>query len=119
MTAQPDILARLQACLADLDGYIAREAGKLAAPMIRAVQDRADGEVRSAQFETRRANDVNDELRRHLRVQEQARERVLDARMRLAMMFGYPVATNPAGVPPLDVLVADVEKALAGRGDHD
>lgn len=113
---QGDTLSRLQACLADLDGYITRRAEDLAAPMIRDTEARARLSVIEAAGETQRQRALVEELRKRLRVQEQMRERELDGRMRLARMFGYPVATNPAGVPPLTVLVADVEKALAEKG---
>jgi hypothetical protein len=115
----PGILSRLQACLADLDGYITRRAEDLAAPMIRDAEARARLAIVEAAGETQRQRALVEELRKRLRVQEQMREREQDARARLAALLRYPVATNPAGLPPLAVLVAEVEKALAERADHD
>lgn len=70
----PD-LDLLQAMIADLDGYIARKAHEIAAPVMAA----ADQSVRDARAETdgaiQRGDDVAREIRRRIRVLERDRAR--------------------------------------------
>ena len=116
MTTDGDTLAKLRDCLADLEGYVTRRATELAAPLIEIAQADAAALVRAAEFEAQRQIDLVRELRKRLAVFEQIRVREQDARGRLAALLGgYPVATNPAGLPPLEVLVTDVETRLAEK----
>jgi hypothetical protein len=115
VTAEADTLAQLQACLADLDAYIERRAQVLADPVIRQARARAAGQIKTAGVEAQRQSDLVRELRKRLEVQERMRE---DARTRLAALLGYARVPDGPGLPPLDVLVDDMEKALAGRNGH-
>lgn len=120
MTAQDETaetLARLQVILADLDGYITRRAEEVAEPLIRQARAEAALQARAAEFETQRQIDLVRELRRRLTSADRRLEREQDARGRLAaLLAGDPEERITGfGLPSLDVLVAEVETALAGK----
>lgn len=101
-------IRHLRGMLADLTGYIEREAQELAAPMICDAEARcrlAVGEVRA---EVQRKQDVNHELGRRLRALEKRSEEAEGARRRLAAALG-----EPAGALPLSYFVGMAETVLA------
>ena len=113
MTAETDTLAKLRDCLAHLDEYVTRRARELAHPLIDRAEAEADERVRAAEADAQRCHGMAAELGRRLDALERQQQKTQDARGRLAALLGgHPVATNPAGLPSLEVLVAEVETAL-------
>ncbi len=72
---QDDLLARLAAMLADLQGYVERRAGGLAAPHIAEAGRLAGEEIAAARREQQRAEDLATELRRQRDTVERHRDR--------------------------------------------
>lgn len=116
MSADPQLPAdevterirHLRGMLADLTGYIEREAQELAAPMIRDAEARCRLAVTEARGEVQRKQDVNHELGRRLRALERRSEEAEGARHRLAAALG-----EPAGALPLSYFVGMAETVLA------
>lgn len=73
--ADQDLTARLQDMIGDLQGYIERRAGELAAPLIAEAGVAAGQEVADARAKQRRAEDLVAELRRQLATADRHRER--------------------------------------------
>lgn len=63
-------LDRLEAVTRDLDAYLERRAVEIAAPRIVAAEDAALARVRAAEARAQRAENLVDELRRHVRAYE-------------------------------------------------
>lgn len=66
----PPAVDRLEAVTRDLDAYLERRAVEIAAPRIVAAEDAALARVRAAEARAQRAEDLVDELRRHVRAYE-------------------------------------------------
>jgi hypothetical protein len=66
----PDALDRLEAVTRDLNAYLERRAREIAEPIVKAAQEAADAEIRATGERARRAGDLVDELRRHIRAYE-------------------------------------------------
>lgn len=65
-TGPSDALDRLEAVTRDLDAFLERRAIEIAAPRIVAAEDAALVKVRAAEARAQRAEDLVDELRRHV-----------------------------------------------------
>lgn len=63
-------LDRLEAVTRDLDAFLERRAIEIAAPRVVAAEDAALVKVREAEARAQRAEDLVDELRRHVRSYE-------------------------------------------------
>ncbi|MEV0584074.1 hypothetical protein [Nonomuraea sp. NPDC050310] len=83
----------LRAMISDLDGYIERRAAELAAPIVAKAQEEAAAEVQGARGLQQRAEDLNVELRRMLKVRdrqvERARERAEHAEAAVARFRAF------------------------------
>lgn len=101
-----DALAEM---LENLEGYIQREAGKAAAPLIEQAQQEANAAIREAEAEVQRNAGTMREMRRRLAVWDVAQRNERTACTRLAVALNH----GPLAPGPLESLVAEVERRLA------
>jgi hypothetical protein len=83
-----EVASQLAATVADLDGYISRRAGELAAPKIAEAIAAAERDVAAAQFEAVRSADLVAEMRRRLSALESGLGRLRADMRRLVEVAG-------------------------------